>query len=142
MEFAPLNRNVSVCRRKIQGKEKRIPVPVPPVFLKRPCSGEKMALFLLFPGLRLYGVYPSFRTYGVYPFPLFSQEKGIHHSFFLALRPRGRATGREKRGSTVVVYTLFSPGQSNIVAPQKRQFLPPPIPHLKLTELNTISQNR
>ena len=26
---------------------------------------------------------PSFRTYGVYPFPLFSQENGIHHSFFL-----------------------------------------------------------
>ena len=40
------------------------------------------APFFLFPGLRLYGVYPSFRTYGVYPFPLFSQESGIHHSFF------------------------------------------------------------
>ena len=63
--------------------------------------------FFLFPGLRLYGVYPSFRTYGVYPFPLFSQENGIHHSFF-ALWPRGRVTDREKRGPAVVVYTLFS----------------------------------
>ena len=41
--------------------------------------------FFLFQGLRLYGVYPSFRTYGVYPFPLFSQENGIHHSFFCSV---------------------------------------------------------
>ena len=26
-----------------------------------------------------------FGTYGVYPFPLFSQEKGIHHSFFCSV---------------------------------------------------------
>ena len=53
--------------------------------------------FVLFLGLRLYGVYPSFRTYGVYPsfrtygvyaFPLFSQEKGIHHSFFCSVTSR------------------------------------------------------
>ena len=41
--------------------------------------------FFLFRGLRLYGVYPSFRTYCVYPFPLFSQENGIHHSFFCSV---------------------------------------------------------
>ena len=34
------------CLEKLnvsQGKEKRIPVPVPSLFLKRPCDGEKMA---------------------------------------------------------------------------------------------------
>ena len=41
--------------------------------------------FFLFRGLRLYGVYPSFRTYGVYLFPLFSQENGMHHSFFCSV---------------------------------------------------------
>ena len=58
--------------------------------------------FFLFMGLRLYGVDPSFRTYGVYPFPLFSQENGIHHSFFLLCDgPRGRATdlGRDMGGA-------------------------------------------
>ena len=44
---------------------------------------------------RLYGLYPSFRTYGEYPFPLFSQENGRHHGFFL-LCDLGRQT--EKRG--------------------------------------------
>ena len=60
-----------------------------------------------FPGLRLYGVYPSFRTYGVYPFPLFSR-KMVYTIAFFALWPRGRATDGEERGSTVVVYLLFS----------------------------------
>ena len=54
--------------------------------------------FFLFPGLRLYGVYPSFRTYGVYPFPLFSQENGIHHSFFCSVT-LGSGDRRRKEGS-------------------------------------------
>ena len=54
--------------------------------------------FCLFPGLGLYGVYPSFRAYGVYPFPLFSQEIGIHHSFFL-LCDLGVGRQTEKQGS-------------------------------------------
>ena len=36
--FSPNGCNV------LQGKEKRIPVPVPPLFLRRPCNGEKMAV--------------------------------------------------------------------------------------------------
>ena len=62
---------------------------------------------LLFPGLRLYGVYPSFQTYGVYPFPLFSQENGIHHSFFCSvtsgLGDRPRKEGSHSGG----VYSFF-----------------------------------
>ena len=58
----------------LQGRKKYTPPPWRPSFF-----------FFLFPGLRLYGVYPSFRTYGVYPFPLFSQENGIHHSFFCSV---------------------------------------------------------
>ena len=53
--------------------------------------------FFLFLGLRLYGVYPSFRTYGVYPFPLFSQENGTPHCFFL-LCDLGVGQQTEKRG--------------------------------------------
>ena len=64
--------------------------------------------FFLFPGLRLCGVYPSFRTYGVYPFPLFSQENGIHHSFFCSVTS-GSGDRPRKGGPAVVVYTLFSP---------------------------------
>ena len=54
--------------------------------------------FFLFPGLRLYGVYPSFQTYGVYPFPLFSQENGIHHSFFCSVTS-GSGDRPRKEGS-------------------------------------------
>ena len=44
-------------------------------------------------------------------FPCFPR-KMVYTIAFFALRPRGRATDREKRGPTVVVYTLFSPGLS------------------------------
>ena len=64
--------------------------------------------FFLFPGLRLYGVYPSFRTYGVCPFPLFSQENGIHHSFFL-LCDLGVGRQTEKRGVPRWWCILFFP---------------------------------
>ena len=41
-------------------------------------------------------------------FPCFPRKR-VYTIAFFALRPWGRATDREKRGSTVVVYTLFSP---------------------------------
>ena len=68
-------------------------------------------LFCDFPGLRplwciRYTLLSGLMVYAL--FPCFSQENSVHHSFF-ALWPRGRATDREKRGATVVVYTLFSP---------------------------------
>ena len=66
--------------------------------------------FFLFQGLRLYGVYPSFRTYGVYPFPLFSQENGIHHSFFCSVvLGVGRQTekGGVPRWWCILVFPLF-----------------------------------
>ena len=46
------------------------------------------------------------------PFPSFSQEKLVYTIAFFALWPRGRATDRERRGGTVVVYTLFFPHTS------------------------------
>ena len=41
-------------------------------------------------------------------FPCFPRKR-VYTIAFFALRPWGRVTDREKRGSTVVVYTLFSP---------------------------------
>ena len=64
-------------------------------------------LFLLFPGLRLYGVYPSFRTYGVYPFPLFSQEKGIHHSLFCSVTSGSGDRPRKEGSRGGGVYSFF-----------------------------------
>ena len=63
--------------------------------------------FFLFPGLRLYGVYPSFRTYGVYPCPLFSQENGIHHSFFYSVTSGSGDRPRKKGSRGGGVYSFF-----------------------------------
>ena len=68
-------------------------------------------LLFSFPGLRLCGVYPSFRTYGVYLLPCFPR-KIVYTIAVCAVR----ATDREKRGPTVVVYTLFSPVVTSLVA--------------------------
>ena len=83
-----------------------VPVSVPVRFLNHPVFREEKSIhhhrgdppFFLFPGLRRYGVYPSFRTYGVYPCPLFSQENGIHHSFFCSVTS-GSGDRRRKEGS-------------------------------------------
>ena len=72
--------------------------------------------FFLFPGLRLYGVYPSFRTYGVYPsfrtygvypFPFFSQENGIHHSFFSSVTSGSGDRPRKEGSRGGGVYSFF-----------------------------------
>ena len=63
--------------------------------------------FFLFLGLRLYGVYPSFRTYGVYPFPLFSQENGIHHSFFCTVTSGSGDRPRKEGSRGGGVYSSF-----------------------------------
>ena len=63
--------------------------------------------FFLYRGLRLYGVYPSFRTYGVYPFPLFSQENGIHHSFFCSVTSGSGDRPRKEGCHGGGVYSFF-----------------------------------
>ena len=81
-----------------------------------PCQGTKKYTpppwrpsFFLFPGLRLYGVYSSFRTYGVYPFPLFSQENGIHHSFFCSVSVGSGDRPRKEGSHGGGIYSPESP---------------------------------
>ena len=78
----------------MQGRKKYTPPPWRPPFF-------------LFPGLRLYGVYPSFRTYGVYPFPLFSQENGVHHSFFCSVTSGSGDRPRKEGSRGGGVYSFF-----------------------------------
>ena len=62
--------------------------------------------FILFQGLRPLWCIPFFPDLWCIPlFPLFPR-KIVYTKAFLALWPRGRATDRERRGATVVVYIL------------------------------------
>ena len=58
-------------------------------------------------------------------FPCFPRKR-VYTIAFFALRPWGRATDREQRGSTVVAYTLF-PLSSHSLEPYslKRSRTPP-----------------
>ena len=79
----------------LQGRKKYTPPP------------WRHSFFFLFLGLRLYGVYPSFWTYGVYPFPLFSQENGIHHSFFCSVTLGSGDRPRKEGSRGGGVYSFF-----------------------------------
>ena len=101
-----------------------------------------MEISFLFQGLRPLWCIPFFRTYGVYPFPLFSQENGIHHSFFCFVtsgsgdRPRkeGRHGGgvyffpatflRDKRNPNVEVFRqIFFMFVGSSLLPRQGHFL-------------------
>ena len=54
-------------------------------------------------------------TYGVYPFPLFSQENGIHHSFFCSVTS-GSGDRSRKEGCHGGGAYCFSPGACSVFA--------------------------
>ena len=88
--------NLDILLGVFQGRKKYTPPPWKPSFFSFSRVWGSI-VYTLFSGPMVYTLFPCF------------PRKMVYTIAFFALWARGRATDREKRGATVVVYTLFSP---------------------------------